>query len=142
LGSEWSFVSLDSGLPCQHGAGERFDTEAQRARAFQIYQSMMFETPFCIGSDYFMWVDQPSGGMQSASNPEDCSYGLVKENDEPYPILVKAATEINRSLRLSSAASRIWRPSLGRQQFAIWPALLRSGVLGEPALPRKLPVWL
>ena len=94
--SEWSFVSLDSGLPCQHGAGERFDTEAQRARAFQIYQSMMFETPFCIGSDYFMWADQPAGGMQSASNPEDCSYGLVKENDEPYPLLVKAATEINR----------------------------------------------
>lgn len=94
--SEWSFVSLDSGLPCRHGAGERFDTEAQRAKAFQIYQSMMMETPFCIGSDYFMWVDQPSGGMPSASNPEDCSYGLVKENDEPYPLLVKAATEINR----------------------------------------------
>ena len=32
--------------------------------------------------------------------------------------------------------------SLAPQQFAIWPALLRSGVLGEPALPRKLPVWL
>ena len=31
--------------------------------------------------------------------------------------------------------------SLAPQQFAIWPALLRSGVLGEPALPRRLPVW-
>ncbi len=93
--SEWSFVSLESGLPCKHGAGERFDTEEQRSRAFKIYQSLMLETPFCVGSDYFMWADQPVGGMASVSNPEDCSYGLVKENDEPHPEITKAASEIN-----------------------------------------------
>ena len=93
--SEWSFVSLDSGMPCQHGAGERFDTEEQRAEAFRIYQSLIFEQPFIVGSDYFMWIDQPSGGMASASNPEDCSYGIVNEKDVPYPLVSAMATKIN-----------------------------------------------
>jgi hypothetical protein len=93
--SEWSFLSLDSGLPCQHGAGERFDTEAQRAEAFRIYQSLIAEQPFVVGSDYFMWVDDPAGGVSSASNPEDCSYGLVNEKDQPYPLVTAMAKRIN-----------------------------------------------
>ena len=93
--SEWSFLSIDSGLPCQHGAGERFDTEQQRAEAFRIFQSMICEQPFVVGSDYFMWIDEPSGGLSSSSNPEDCSYGIVNEKDEPYKVVGAMAKQIN-----------------------------------------------
>ncbi len=93
--SEWSFLGMDAGLPCRYGAGERFDTQAQRAEAFRIFQSLIFEQPFVIGSDYFMWIDEPATGLSSSSNPEDCSYGIVNEKDEPYPVLTAMAKKIN-----------------------------------------------
>jgi len=85
--TEWSFPALDSGLPCEHGAGERFDTQEQRARAFDIYQRTFFRLPFMVGSDFFMWVDEPALGI-SSTFPEDSNYGLVNEDDEPYEALV------------------------------------------------------
>ncbi|MFQ6132686.1 MAG: LamG-like jellyroll fold domain-containing protein [Armatimonadota bacterium] len=85
--TEWSFPALDSGLPCEHGAGERFDTQEQRAQAFDIYQRTFFRLPFMVGSDFFMWVDEPALGI-SSTFPEDSNYGLVNEDDEPYETLV------------------------------------------------------
>ncbi len=60
--TEWSFPALDSGLPCKHGAGMRVDTQSQKARCFKIYQTTFLSLPFVIGSDYFMWVDEPALG--------------------------------------------------------------------------------
>ena len=92
--TEWSFPALDSGLPCKHGAGQRFDTQEQRAKAFEIFQTMVFRLPFMVGSDYFMWVDEPELGI-SSTFPEDTNYGLINEQDEPYPELTAAATRLN-----------------------------------------------
>jgi hypothetical protein len=92
--TEWSFPALDSGLPCKHGAGERFDTQAQRAQAYEIFQRMVFSLPFMVGSDYFMWVDEPAQGI-SSTFPEDSNYGLVNEKDEPWPELTQTATRVN-----------------------------------------------
>jgi hypothetical protein len=92
--TEWSFPALDSGLPCMHGAGERFDTQTQKARAFDIYQRTFFRLPFMVGSDYFMWADEPALGI-SDSFPEDSNYGLVNEKDEPYPELTEKARTLN-----------------------------------------------
>lgn len=88
--TEWSFPALDSGLPCKHGAGMRVDTQEQRARCFGFFQRTMFRLPFMVGSDYFMWVDEPALGI-SKTFPEDSNYGLVKENDEPYEEITKMA---------------------------------------------------
>lgn len=93
--TEWSFPALDSGLPCLHGAGERFDTQEQRAQAFEIYQTMLFRLPFMVGSDFFMWVDEPALGI-SSTFPEDTNYGLVNEQDEPYPELTATAKRVNK----------------------------------------------
>jgi len=92
--TEWSFPALDSGLPCKHGAGQRFDTQAQRARAFTIFQKLLFSTPFMAGSDYFMWVDEPALGI-SSTFPEDSNYGLVNVHNEPYKPLVEAAARVH-----------------------------------------------
>ncbi len=93
--TEWSFPALDSGLPCVHGAGQRFDTQTQRAAAYAIYQSMLFETPYMVGSNFFMWVDEPALGI-SSTFPEDSNYGLVNEQGVPWPELTATAAKINR----------------------------------------------
>ncbi len=92
--TEWSFPALDSGLPCRHGAGQRFDTQQQRTQAFEIFQQMLFALPFMVGSDFFMWVDEPALGI-SSTFPEDTNYGLVNEQDEPYKLLTAAARRLN-----------------------------------------------
>ncbi|NOX54265.1 MAG: hypothetical protein GXP27_07440, partial [Planctomycetes bacterium] len=92
--TEWSFPALDSGLPCKHGAGMRVDTQQQRARCFTHFQTVMFSLPFMVGSDFFMWVDEPALGI-SETFPEDTNYGLVNERDEPYPELTEAARRLN-----------------------------------------------
>lgn len=92
--TEWSFPALDSGLPCTHGAGERFATQEERAKAFAIFQNLLFRLPFMVGSHYFMWVDEPKEGI-SRGFPENTNYGLVNEKDEPYVLLVDTASKLN-----------------------------------------------
>ncbi len=93
--TEWSFPALDSGLPCQHGAGMRVAIQQQRARCYEVYQRMIFSLPFMVGSDFFMWVDEPALGI-SSTFPEDTNYGLVNEQDQPYELLVRTAQRVNR----------------------------------------------
>ncbi len=92
--TEWSFPALDSDLPCQHGAGMRVDTQAQKARCYEIFAHAMIDLPFVVGYHYFMWVDEPAEGI-SSTFPEDSNYGLVDVNDTPYPELVETATRVN-----------------------------------------------
>lgn len=117
--TEWSFPALDSGLPCAHGAGMRVDTQAQRTRCFQYFQNLMFSLPFMVGSNFFMWVDEPALGI-SSTFPEDSNYGLVNEQDEPYPDLTNMARDLNpRVYEVHSA-----------------------GVLPDPPKPWQLVPWL
>ncbi|MGA2244959.1 MAG: hypothetical protein ABSH48_08175 [Verrucomicrobiota bacterium] len=102
--TEWSFPALDSGLPCQHGAGMRVDTQEQKAACYRIFVSAMADLPFLVGYHYFMWADEPALGI-STGFPEDSNYGLVNEKDEPYEVLVKVATEVNRSAESRHARS-------------------------------------
>jgi hypothetical protein len=92
--TEWSFPALDSGLPCTHGAGQRFFTQAERAKATDIYARTLLSMPFAIGYDYFMWVDQPPLGV-SLVFPENTNYGIVNIEDEPYPLLADVFTKIH-----------------------------------------------
>jgi len=93
--TEWSFPALDAGLPCLHGAGQRFDTQAERARATELFAREMLAMPFIIGYNYFMWVDQPALGI-SANFPEDSNYGLVNEDNVPYPEITAVFSNLHR----------------------------------------------
>jgi len=101
--TEWSFPALDSGLPCTAGAGMRVDTQAQRARCFEVYQTLFERLPFMVGSDFFMWVDEPAPGI-SSTFPEDSNYGLVNERDEPYAELTAAARTLQGQVYAIHAA--------------------------------------
>jgi hypothetical protein len=57
----------------------------------------MFSLPFMVGSSWFMYIDEPAQGI-SKTFPEDCNYGLIDVNDEPYPELTQAASQINRQV--------------------------------------------
>lgn len=93
--TEWSFPALDAGLPSQHGAGQRVPTQRDKAHAFDIYQRALFSMPFMVGSNYFMWVDEPALGI-SKTFPEDSNYGLVDVNDNAWPELTRMAARTNR----------------------------------------------
>ena len=81
--TEWSFPALDSALPCSVGAGQRFRTQAERAAACELFAKTVLSAPPVVGYDYFMWVDEPADGLNEQFM-ENCNYGLVDENDEPY----------------------------------------------------------
>ena len=81
--TEWSFPALDSGLPCTYGAGQRFHTQAERARASEMLLRTVMALPFFVGDDFFMWQDDPALGFNKDFH-ENSNYGLVNVDDEPY----------------------------------------------------------
>jgi hypothetical protein len=101
--TEWSFPALDAvdstgmKIPSVHGAGMRVDTQEQKALCYQVMQRILSSTPFMVGSEYFMYIDEPATGI-SATFPEDSNYGLVNEADTPYAVLTRAATRINATI--------------------------------------------
>jgi len=112
--TEWSFPALDSGLPCTNGAGMRVDTQTQKTRCFRFFQTAMFRIPYMVGSDYFMYIDQPPLGI-SSTFPENSNYGLITEDDDPWPQLTAAASDLNpRVYDLHAAGQMPTPPDLGQ----------------------------
>ncbi len=123
--TEWSFPALDSGLPCKHGAGMRVDTQQQRAECFRIFQSALLRLPFMVGSNFFMWVDEPALGI-SSTFPEDSNYGLVNERGEPYRELVQTVTSLQAKVYAMHAESaRYWQKSPQPSALAV-PSFVRK----------------
>lgn len=120
--TEWAFPSLDSGLPCSHGAGMRVCTQEERAKASEIYMKTLLSMPFVLGYNAFMWVDQPPLGVSHAF-PENTNYGVVNVNGVPYEPLVKVYTEIQREPakyknQLAPAARKVAPPN--RKLYDAW----------------------
>ena len=94
--TEWSFPALDTGRPCFKGAGQRVPTQRERAAASALFLRTMLAEPHVVGCDWFMWCDRPAQGGHKA-NAEDCNYGLVNEQGEPYEELIAAISPILRN---------------------------------------------
>jgi hypothetical protein len=94
--TEWSFPALDTGRPCLKGAGQRVPTQRERAAASALFLRTMLAEPHVVGCDWFMWCDRPAQGGHKA-NAEDCNYGLVNEQGEPYEELIAAISPILRN---------------------------------------------
>ena len=88
--SEWSFLATDAGLPCSVSSGTRYATQVERARAVATFLRELDECPFIVGTDFFMWVDEPAGGLADGAVGENGNYGLVNDRGEPYRALVDA----------------------------------------------------
>ncbi|MBQ7187827.1 MAG: hypothetical protein IJR99_00270 [Kiritimatiellae bacterium] len=95
--TEWSFPALDSGLPCTHGAGQRFYTQRERTQATSLFARTMLSLPFLLGYDYFMWVDQPPLGI-STPFPENSNYGLVTEEGKVWPEITDMFTRLHKDI--------------------------------------------
>ena len=94
--TEWSFRGLDTGRPCRHGAGQRFPTQADRARAAALTARLLSSLPYMAGHVFFMFLDQPASGIAD-DFPEDSNYGLINEFGVPYPEITSALREANRA---------------------------------------------
>ena len=101
--TEWCFSALDSGLPCTHGAGQRFFTQKERAKATSIFAGTMWAMPEVAGYVYFMWCDQPAVGKNGPQS-ENTNYGLVNADDEPYEEQVAALAALQCNQGTSRAA--------------------------------------
>jgi hypothetical protein len=97
LVTELSFPALDAGLPCLHGAGQRFRTQKERTAATALFARTMLQHPAIVGYNYFMWVDEPAEGISDAF-PEDSNYGLVNARGEPYPEITRMFADLHRNM--------------------------------------------
>ncbi len=117
--TEWSFPALDAGLPSRHGAGQRVPTQRDKARAYAIYQTALFAMPCMVGSNYFMWVDEPELGI-SSTFPEDSNYGLVDVNDRPWPELTAMAAKLNpRAVAIHSGRTSEVSAQIGKNAVTV-----------------------
>lgn len=92
--TEWSFPALDSGLPCTRGAGQRLQTQEQRAKATALFARVQLALPFMLGYDFFMFCDMPDSDPLTPEC-ENTNYGLVNVKDEPYEPICRAFTTLN-----------------------------------------------
>jgi hypothetical protein len=121
--TEWSFPALDAvdsrgkPLPSVHGAGMRVDNQEQKTKCCELLQGGLLRLPFIVGSDYFMYADEPALGISSGF-PEDSNYGLVSESDKPYELLTKMFSRLN---------SQVYQIHSGEKKIE-WPAPEKAGL--------------
>lgn len=95
--TEWAFLGLDSGLPCEYGAGQRLPTQAERTRAAELFLRTLLAMPYMVGHNWYEHSDDPKLGIRKA-HPENSNYGLVNEEDEPYAELTAMFTRIHSDI--------------------------------------------
>ena len=103
--TEWAFLGLDSGLPCQYGAGHRLDTQKERAAAAELFLRTTMTMPYMVGLNWYKHGDDPKLGIRR-NFPENSNYGLVNVNNEPYTEL----TSMFRRVHSDIDASRRIKP--------------------------------
>ena len=85
LVSEYGFRAADAGLPNTYPViYPVYDTQTDRADAFESYAREGFAKPYVVGLHWFRFVDQPASGRFDG---EDNNFGLVNIADEPYDIV-------------------------------------------------------
>ena len=93
--TEWSYPAKDTKCPCKVGAGQRVPTQRERAAASALFARTLISEPEVVGYSYFRWADQPAPGRWKMTGGEDCNYGLVNEEDEPYELLTGAFKKVH-----------------------------------------------
>ncbi|MBO5900366.1 MAG: beta-galactosidase, partial [Lentisphaeria bacterium] len=102
--TEWAYNGLDSGLPCTNGAGQRFATQRERARAAGMFYRTMLNHKGMVGVSWYEYSDDPYLGVRRR-HPENNNYGLVNKFNQPYEELVNTFSRINDDIDASRAAA-------------------------------------
>jgi len=91
--TEFGFRADDSGLPNSWPPQyPTYDTQQERADAFEEYARDKHLYPWIVGYHWFEWVDQP---MDGRFDGEDNNFGLVSEQDEVYEEVTGRMAEVN-----------------------------------------------
>lgn len=95
MATEFSFRSSASDPPNTYPPIYlTFETQEERAAAYDEYVQNCFDAPYMVGQHWFEHVDQPVGGRFDG---EDNNFGLVTVDDEPYQDFVEPVTVTNLS---------------------------------------------
>jgi len=93
MATEFSFRSSESDPPNTYPPIYlTFDTQAERAMAYDAYVQSCFDAPYIVGQHWFEYVDQPIGGRHDR---EDNNFGLVTVADQPYEAFILPVTITN-----------------------------------------------
>jgi hypothetical protein len=93
IATEFSFRSSESDAPNTYPPIYlTFETQMQRAAAYDEYVQKCFDAPYIVGQHWFEYVDQPVGGR---GDGEDNNFGLVTVDDVPYGDFVSPVTVTN-----------------------------------------------
>jgi len=104
LVSEFSFRGDDAGLPNSFGAGPRVASQTERAQCFELYVTTALRKPNVVGYHWFEHADQPAEGRFDGEN---CNYGMVTIEDNPYAELTETMTRVNAAAeRIHAEAAR------------------------------------
>ncbi len=103
--SEFGFRADDSGLPNSWPPiYPTYDTQTERADAFEAYALEHQASPWVVGYHWFEWVDQPQGGR--SMDGEDNNWGVVNEQDQVYTELTERMTTVNAEIHGLLAVER------------------------------------
>ena len=105
LVTEWSFPANDvPGIENRWGEGMKMPTQAERVAASEIFARELMAQPFVLGYNYFMWHDSSPGGG------ENCNYGLVDNQGEPYAPLTEMFSRVQSEIKAGRAAEDAAEP--------------------------------
>lgn len=110
--SEWAYPALDTPCPCKTGAGQRVPTQKERAAASALFAETAIAHPWVVGYAHFRWVDEPPLGRWKKEGGEDCNYGLVDLDDNPYALLTDALRDVQGRMYETRRSATLPAPTL------------------------------
>lgn len=141
--TEWSFPAIDAGRPCLHGGGQRFRTQKEREQASELFARTLLSHPGVVGYGYFMWLDQPATGIRR-SFPEDCNYGLVREDGSVYEGLAEMFRRVHaQASQIREGETPPERPQPERKGMTEYELFVNENrsVQGEVMFSRDGDAW-
>jgi hypothetical protein len=105
----WRAMENASGNPNTRGADVTVPTQADRAERCSTYCRTLAALPYCVGWDWFQYMDQPPGGRFDGENS---NYGLVSIHDKPYPEITRALKQVNTAAPRLHQTSRHPLPAM------------------------------
>jgi hypothetical protein len=87
--TEWHMGALDRGM--LHFSLRFAENQNNRAEMYTYYVKSGLQNPYCVGSHWFCYVDQPLLGRPDGEN---LNAGFLDHCDVPYPEMVDAARKI------------------------------------------------
>ena len=98
LVSEWGFRAMDAGLPNTGGVGRITADQSTRGQKYAHFLEGLARSPWCVGSIFYAYVDDPATGGGGIMKNENSNYGIVNIHDQPYAPFVRHLLPAHRQV--------------------------------------------